>query len=82
MNRARVGVVIATRDRAPSLAHTLRRLHDLPERPPVVVDNAADLAAGRWLTYADHLTVHHHPSVARDATLRRGHGIRNALWFT
>ncbi|WP_461079587.1 glycosyltransferase family 2 protein [Streptomyces deserti] len=44
---------------------------------------AADLAAdGWWLTYADHLTVHHHPSTARDATLRRTHGIRNTLWFT
>ncbi|CAL9612055.1 glycosyltransferase family 2 protein [Streptomyces sp. NPDC057838] len=44
---------------------------------------AADLAAdGWWLTYADHLAVHHHPSVARDATLRRSHGIRNTLWFT
>ena len=44
---------------------------------------AADLAADGWrLTYADHLTAHHHPSVARDATLRRVHGIRNALWFT
>ncbi|MGW7262205.1 glycosyltransferase family 2 protein [Streptomyces sp. NPDC054842] len=44
---------------------------------------AADLAAhGWWLTYADHLTVHHHPSAVRDATLRRAHGIRNTLWFT
>ncbi|MER5376210.1 glycosyltransferase [Streptomyces sp. NPDC002553] len=44
---------------------------------------AADLAAdGWWLTYADHLTVHHQPSAARDATLRRAHGIRNTLWFT
>ncbi|MDN0200642.1 glycosyltransferase [Streptomyces sp. S.PNR 29] len=44
---------------------------------------AADLAAdGWWLMYADHLTVHHQPSVARDSTLRRTHGIRNTLWFT
>ncbi|MEU2559806.1 glycosyltransferase [Streptomyces longispororuber] len=44
---------------------------------------AVDLAAhGWWLTYADHLTIHHHPSLARDATKRRGHGIRNTLWFT
>lgn len=44
---------------------------------------AADLAAdGWWLTYADHLTVHHQPSAVRDATLRRAHGIRNTLWFT
>ncbi|WPO70324.1 glycosyltransferase family 2 protein [Streptomyces sp. KN37] len=44
---------------------------------------AADLAAaGWWLVYADHLTVHHHPSRVRDTVLRRGHGIRNTLWFT
>ncbi|TQJ90905.1 glycosyltransferase family 2 protein [Streptomyces sp. SLBN-31] len=44
---------------------------------------AADLAAnGWWLTYADHLTVHHQPSAVRDPTLRRAHGIRNTLWFT
>lgn len=36
------GVVIATRDRADSLANTLERLRGLPERPPVVVvDNAS-----------------------------------------
>lgn len=44
---------------------------------------AVDLAtAGWWLTYADWLTAHHHPSRARDATLRRTHGLRNTLWFT
>ncbi|OSC52974.1 glycosyl transferase [Streptomyces sp. 4F] len=44
---------------------------------------AADLAAdGWWLTYADDLTIHHHPSTVRDSTLRRAHGIRNTLWFT
>ncbi|CAL9383374.1 glycosyltransferase family 2 protein [Streptomyces sp. enrichment culture] len=44
---------------------------------------AADLAAdGWWLTYADHLTIHHQASAARDSTLRRRHGIRNTLWFT
>ncbi|MFF9485120.1 glycosyltransferase family 2 protein [Streptomyces sp. NPDC014676] len=44
---------------------------------------AADLAAdGWWLTYADHLTVHHQASAVRDATLRRTHGLRNTLWFT
>lgn len=44
---------------------------------------ATDLrAAGWWLVYAEQLTVHHRPSVARDATLRRRHGIRNTLWFT
>ncbi len=44
---------------------------------------AADLAAdGWWLTYAEHLTVHHQPSSARDSTRRRRDGIRNTLWFT
>ncbi len=44
---------------------------------------AADLAAaGWWLLYADHLTVHHQPSALRDSTARRGHGIRNTLWTT
>jgi GT2 family glycosyltransferase len=39
---ATVGVVIATRDRAPDLLRTLRRLRALPERPEVaVVDNAS-----------------------------------------
>ncbi|MGK5499841.1 glycosyltransferase family 2 protein [Streptomyces sp. URMC 125] len=42
MTSAPTGVVIATRNRADSLARTLRRLTDLPERPPVlVVDNAS-----------------------------------------
>ncbi|MFF8593384.1 glycosyltransferase family 2 protein [Streptomyces sp. NPDC015220] len=44
---------------------------------------AADLAAdGWWLTYAEHLTIHHQPSAVRDATRRRHDGIRNTLWFT
>jgi hypothetical protein len=44
---------------------------------------AADPAAnGWWLTYADDLTAHQYPSVVRDPTLRRRHGIRNTLWFT
>ncbi|MFJ6087839.1 glycosyltransferase family 2 protein [Streptomyces sp. NPDC092369] len=44
---------------------------------------AADLAAnGWWLTYADHLTIHHQPSTVRDPVRRRADGIRNTLWFT
>jgi GT2 family glycosyltransferase len=40
--QARVTVVIATRDRRPELLRTLDKLHQLPERPPViVVDNAS-----------------------------------------
>ncbi|MFV0131255.1 glycosyltransferase family 2 protein [Streptomyces sp. HMX112] len=43
---------------------------------------ATDLATrGWWLAYVPELTVHHAPSVARDATLRRIHGLRNTLWF-
>jgi GT2 family glycosyltransferase len=44
---------------------------------------AADLATAGWhLLYAEHMTAHHRPSVSRDGTLRRRHGIRNTLWFT
>ncbi|MEU4211542.1 glycosyltransferase [Streptomyces sp. NPDC026206] len=44
---------------------------------------AIDLAAqGWWLAYVEELTVHHAPSVRRDSTLRRIHGIRNTLWCT
>ncbi|MFI1538633.1 glycosyltransferase family 2 protein [Streptomyces anandii] len=44
---------------------------------------AADLAAdGWWLAYAEDLTIHHHPSAARDSRRRRQDGIRNTLWFT
>ncbi|MER6142542.1 glycosyltransferase [Streptomyces sparsogenes] len=42
MSDSPIGVVIATRDRADTLAVTLRHLNDLPERPTVlVVDNAS-----------------------------------------
>ncbi len=44
---------------------------------------AADLATAGWeLCYLDKLTVHHQPSVRRDAHTRRRHGLRNTLWFT
>ncbi|OKK03572.1 glycosyl transferase [Streptomyces sp. CB03234] len=43
---------------------------------------ATDLATqGWWLAYVAGMTVHHAPSVARDPTLRRVHGLRNTLWF-
>ncbi|MFI6104671.1 glycosyltransferase family 2 protein [Streptomyces sp. NPDC051310] len=43
---------------------------------------ATDLATrGWWLAYVRELTAHHAPSPARDATLRRVHGLRNTLWF-
>lgn len=42
---------------------------------------AADLAAnGWWLTYADHLTIHHQPSLVRDPTVRRAHGTAALPW--
>jgi GT2 family glycosyltransferase len=41
-NDPRCSVVVLTHDRAPELAHTVRQLANLPERPPiVVVDNAS-----------------------------------------
>lgn len=44
---------------------------------------SADIAARGWcLCYLHDVTVHHRPSRARDAHLRRRHGIRNTLWFT
>ncbi|MEE1927015.1 glycosyltransferase [Streptomyces sp. TRM 70351] len=43
---------------------------------------ATDLMTlGWWLAYAPQLTVHHHPSLARDVTGRRVVGLRNTLWF-
>jgi GT2 family glycosyltransferase len=43
---------------------------------------ASDLARAGWaMTYVPNIVVHHRPSVARDAALRRRHGIRNTLWF-
>ncbi|WP_175407401.1 glycosyltransferase family 2 protein [Streptomyces sp. TRM64462] len=43
---------------------------------------ATDLAVrGWWFAYAAGLTAHHAPSVLRDPTLRRIHGVRNTLWF-
>ncbi len=40
-----------------------------------------DLASAGWhLTHVPECVVHHHPSRARDAHLRRRHGIRNTLW--
>lgn len=55
--RARVGVVVITKDRRRELMRTLSRLAELPERPPVVVvDNASDDGT------ADEVA-RHHPKV-------------------
>ncbi len=44
---------------------------------------ACDLARAGWqMAYVPEVVAHHHPSKARDAHLRRQHGIRNTLWFT
>ncbi|HKT67760.1 glycosyltransferase family 2 protein [Burkholderia sp. 22313] len=36
--------------------------------------------AGAWLVYAPHLTVHHYPSMQRDAQTRVSASHRNAVW--
>jgi N-acetylglucosaminyl-diphospho-decaprenol L-rhamnosyltransferase len=44
---------------------------------------ASDLARQGWhLAYVPEVVAHHQASPARDAHLRRRHGIRNTLWFT
>jgi N-acetylglucosaminyl-diphospho-decaprenol L-rhamnosyltransferase len=44
---------------------------------------ASDLARQGWrLAYVPEVVAHHQASSARDAHLRRRHGIRNTLWFT
>jgi len=44
---------------------------------------ASDLATQGWaMAYMPDVVTHHHASAARDAHLRRRHGIRNTLWFT
>jgi GT2 family glycosyltransferase len=54
-----VTVVVATRNRRPELLRTLGKLHDLPERPPViVVDNAStDGSAAAVLEHFPAVTV-------------------------
>ncbi|HVX11009.1 MAG TPA: glycosyltransferase [Pirellulales bacterium] len=43
---------------------------------------AAELASrGWWLCYVPEMVVHHHPSPHREASRRRWHEVRNALWF-
>ncbi|WP_175717759.1 glycosyltransferase family 2 protein [Burkholderia anthina] len=37
-------------------------------------------SAGAWLVYAPHLTVHHYPSIRRDASTRLSVSTRNAVW--
>ncbi len=44
---------------------------------------ASDLVSSGWhLAYVPEVVAHHQASQARDAHLRRRHGIRNTLWFT
>lgn len=43
---------------------------------------AVELAIrGWWMCYVSELVVHHHPSPLREASRRRWHEVRNALWF-
>ncbi|GAA2247831.1 glycosyl transferase [Streptomyces ruber] len=71
-------VVIATRDRRDSLAHTLDRLRALPERPAVLVADNASTDGTR------DMIARHHPEVRvlalplNRGALARNHGVRAA----
>jgi GT2 family glycosyltransferase len=44
---------------------------------------AIDLTSnGWWICYVPELTVHHAPSMNRDASTRAGYSLRNSLWVT
>ncbi|MGW0500801.1 glycosyltransferase family 2 protein [Streptomyces sp. NPDC003007] len=76
MNQAPVGIVIATRNRSASLARTLDRLLDLPERPEIlVVDNAStDDTRARLARDFPQVRVLSLPS--NRGALARTHGVR------
>ncbi|WP_344393262.1 glycosyltransferase family 2 protein [Streptomyces vastus] len=76
MNPAPVGVVIATRNRAPSLARTLRHLLDLPERPPVVVADNASTDGTRDLLAREFPQVRVLSLPHNRGALARTHGVR------
>lgn len=76
MNRAPVGVVIATRDRAPSLARSLRHLLDLPERPPVVVADNASTDGTREMLARDFPQVSVESLPVNRGALARTYGVR------
>ncbi|MDL5200097.1 glycosyltransferase [Streptomyces sp. ALI-76-A] len=76
MNHASVGVVIATRDRAPSLARTLHELLGLPERPPVVVVDNASTDGTRDLLARDFPQVRVVSLPRNEGALARTHGVR------
>ncbi|MDJ1132833.1 glycosyltransferase family 2 protein [Streptomyces iconiensis] len=72
----RVGVVIATRDRADSLAATLRRLLSLPERPPVLVVDNGSTDHTRTMLAARFPGVHLHALPQNAGALARNDGVR------
>ncbi|MFG2022216.1 glycosyltransferase family 2 protein [Streptomyces sp. NPDC048825] len=75
-NHAPVGVVIATRNRAPSLARTLRHLLDLPERPQVLVADNASTDGTRDLLARDFPQVRVLSLPSNRGALARTHGVR------
>ncbi|MER5376209.1 glycosyltransferase [Streptomyces sp. NPDC002553] len=76
MKQASVGVVIATRDRAPTLARTLRRLLDLPEQAPVVVADNASTDGTRDMLARDFPQVRVVSLPANRGALARTDGVR------
>ncbi|MGV9992295.1 glycosyltransferase family 2 protein [Streptomyces sp. NPDC003374] len=76
MERSSVGVVIATRDRADTLAVTLRHLLALPERPEIVVADNASTDGTRTLLARDFPEVRVLALPANRGALARTAGVR------
>jgi GT2 family glycosyltransferase len=74
--RPAVGVVIATRDRRDSLAHTLRHLLELPEDPRVVVVDNASRDGTREMIERDFPEVRTVALAENRGATARTHGVR------